>query len=70
MTQPSVPQTSLAEDAPECGLRRPMWLGVLGAVALFGAVGGWAATTVIGGAVVASGQAVGKVVVEIAGGDQ
>ena len=58
MTQPSVPQTSLAEDAPECGLRRPMWLGVLGAVALFGAVGGWAATTVIGGAVVASGQAV------------
>jgi HlyD family secretion protein len=35
-----------------------MWLGAVGFVALFGAVGGWAATTVIGGAVVASGQAV------------
>jgi len=45
-------------QAPECGLRRTLWLGAFGFVALFGAVGGWAATTVIGGAVVASGQAV------------
>lgn len=47
-----------AAPAPECGVRRTMWLGVFGFAALFGAVGGWAATTVIGGAVVASGQAV------------
>ena len=53
-TSPAAPGV----EAPDCGLRRTMWLGAFGVFALFGAVGGWAATTVIGGAVVASGQAV------------
>jgi HlyD family secretion protein len=44
--------------APNLDLRRPGLLGALGLLLLVGVLGTWAATTVIGGAVIASGQAV------------
>lgn len=42
--------------APNLDTRRPGRLGVLGLIMLLGVLGTWAATTVIGGAVIASGQ--------------
>lgn len=45
-------------DQPDTDLRRTGLLGLAGFFLLFVVLGGWAATTVIGGAVVANGQAV------------
>lgn len=48
---------TLTAPLPSADLRRPARIGALATLLLVGVLGGWASTTVIGGAVIAQGQA-------------
>lgn len=47
---------TIAANSPSTSLHRPALLGILGTIALFAIFGAWAGNTVIGGAIIATGQ--------------